>query len=221
MFEFDPNTVTLDSLIRLGLSKYSAQNIIKYREKGGRFKSAKDLRKIYGLDSTLFRELYPHIRIERKYPPQKDSVRAIRNLQIYKKKVYAPKEIDINSADTTAFKTLRGIGPVYAKRIVKFRSILGGFYSIDQIGEVWGISDSLFQSIRPILKLDSEYTKRNINELDKKALARHPYISWNRARHIINYRDMHGKYISMDELKKLHGFEDIYIDTLKHYFIAR
>lgn len=220
-FSFDPNTVNEDSLLFLGISKYVAQNIIKYRAKGGRFHKAEDLAKIYGMDSTLFEELKPFIEINSSLISKHSSEK--------KKKYNARKlakllegSIDINKADTTTFKKLRGIGTVYANRIVKFRNSLGGFYSVDQINQVWGISDSLYHCIKPYLSVDGKDVQRkNINDLDKNQLARHPYIDWKRAKIICKFRKVHGNFESMEDFKNVHGISVDFLDTLTQYFDVR
>jgi DNA uptake protein ComE-like DNA-binding protein len=110
--------------------------------------------------------------------------------------------IEINSADTIKFKELRGIGPVLAGRIVKYRNILGGFYSVMQIREVYGISDSLFMSISGMMFADTTacIRKININTANIDELSRHPYIGRYYAAGIIKYRDFAGKISGIDEM---------------------
>lgn len=221
LFDFNPNSTSLDSLLLLGIGKYAANNITKYRAKGGKFKAAKDLQKIYGIDSVLFAKLYPFIKIDKSRLFAKTPDSKHKNATYFKPKL-ALKSIDINLADTTEFKKLKGIGTVYANRIVKFRNSLGGFFSIDQIEDVWGISDSLFMTIRPYLAIDSApVEKRNINLIDKEALVKHPYIDWKKAKVILSYKKMHGDYQSMEDFEKMHGISDAFVDTLKQYFVAR
>jgi competence protein ComEA len=221
LFLFDPNSTSVDSLNLLGFSKYTSNNIDKYRSKGGRFKQAKDLKKIYGLDSVQFAEVYPFIRIkaEKVLPKLKNGS------YLFDRPTYPIIElssIDINLADTTEFKKLIGIGSVYAKRIVKFRTSLGGYFTIDQIKDVWGVSDSLFIAIEPYLTLDaSRIKKKNINALDKEILVKHPYINWKKAKAILKYKKMHGNYKSMNDFEKLHGLDRAFVDTLRQYFVAQ
>lgn len=221
IFHFDPNSTSVDSLILLGFSKYTSNNIDKYRSKGGRFKQAKDLQKIYGMDSTLFADIYPFIRIKTvKLSSKSNDVNKSFDRPTYPKLELS--SIDINLADTTEFKRLKGIGSVYANRIVKFRNSLGGFYTVDQIKDVWGVSDSLFTAIEPYMTSDiSQIRKKNINTLEKEALIRHPYINWKKAKAILSYKKMHGDYKSMKDFERLHGLEEAFVDTLKQYFVAQ
>lgn len=219
LFEFDPNTVSYDSMLTLGISKYAAKNISKYRARGGQFRRKEDLRKIYGLDSTTYMEIQPYMQLKNR---KENLIRKQKSPTTYKNSELALNAININLADTSEFKKLKGIGSVYAKRIVKFRNSLGGYFTINQIKDVWGISDSLFFTIKPYLAMDSaDIEKKNINALDKNALVRHPYIDWRKAKAIVSYRKMHGNYKSIDDFEKLHAIEEDFIDTLKHYYTAK
>lgn len=74
-----------------------------------------------------------------------------------------PLMVTINDADTSAFIALPGIGSKLSARIVAFRDKLGGFYSVEQIGETWGLADSTFQKIKGRLQVSGEVRKINVN----------------------------------------------------------
>jgi competence ComEA-like helix-hairpin-helix protein len=128
----------------------------------------------------------------------------------YVRKPVAP--VDINLADTIAFIALPGIGSKLAERIVKFREKLGGFYSINQIGEVYGLADSVFQKIRPLFLMAPFTIKKiNINTASLDELKAHPYIRFNIAKSIVAYREQHGVFTTIEDLRKLVLItEDIY-----------
>ena len=120
----------------------------------------------------------------------------------YSRKTLSP--IDINLADTTAFIALPGIGSKLAERIVKFREKLGGFYSIEQIGEVYGLADSVFQKIRPLFIMGTFTVKKiNLNKASLDELKTHPYIRFVIARSIVTWREQHIAFSSLEELKKI------------------
>lgn len=120
---------------------------------------------------------------------------------------------DINKADTSAFIALPGIGSKLAARIVLFRDKLGGFYDKEQIREVYGLQDSVFQKISPLLKCDAGNVKKiEINSAEKETLKVHPYIRWSIANAVVAYRAQHGSFTSPDDLSKL---ENIGEDALK------
>ena len=117
--------------------------------------------------------------------------------------------IDMNKADTNQWKSLSGIGSKRANTIVKYRKLLGGFVSKNQLSEVYGLSDSLVEKIKLKLMLDSsKLNKININNASKKELASHPYISWNLANAILNYKIQHGYYDSLSKIKQIHLVND-------------
>jgi competence ComEA-like helix-hairpin-helix protein len=98
---------------------------------------------------------------------------------------------------------LPGIGSKLAARIVNFREKLGGFYSVEQVGETYGVPDSTFQKIKNRLVVNSEVRKVNINLATKEELKTHPYIRWQLANAIVEYRNQHGPFKSLEDLKKI------------------
>ena len=126
-------------------------------------------------------------------------------------------DIDINEADTAAFIALPGIGPKLASRIVNFRDKLGGFYAVDQVKETYGLPDSTFQKIRPYLQLNGAPKKLNVNTATKDELNAHPYIRWNLANAIVEYRNRHGNFKSLEELKNIAVMEEAVFDRIVPY----
>lgn len=216
-FLFNPNTISVDSLIELGLPAYMAKRLDNYRNKGGKFRSKMDLKKMYGMQDSLYSALYEYIdlpdTLEKKNYPKRnlatktDSTNVLLEEKKYKPKVkvdYASIRVNLNQSDTLDFVKIRGIGPVYAKRIIEYREKLGGFYSKEQIKEVYGISDSLYAYIEHNLVLEEEYTlkKLNINTLSAYELSKHPYINWRVAEIIVNNRGKKKKYKDKEEILK-------------------
>ncbi len=195
---FDPNTISLDSLLEMNVPSRIARTLIKYREKGGQFWKKEDLQRIYGVDSVLYAALEPHIRIPAR------SVKTQKTKKTFPKNVHkrkAPPKIEINKAGPEEWQRLYGIGPVLSKRIVKFREALGGFRTIDQVGETYGLADSVFQQIRPFLQLTETPRKIDLNRCSLEVLAAHPYINWKLARRIISYRQQHGPFQDLEDLR--------------------
>jgi len=110
--------------------------------------------------------------------------------------------ININQADSLAFSTLNGIGPIFSSRIVRYRNWLGGFHSKEQLLDVYGIDSMLFNHILPHLMVSSSDVKKmNINTTNFSSLASHPYITKSIANSIIKYRNHHGNFTSLAQLK--------------------
>lgn len=204
LFEFDPNSLTRDSLLALGLKPKLVSTIINYRNKGGKFFKKEDLKKIYGLSEETYLDLEPYISIKsptRATTHPSDVPKEV----IEKKEIWEPVYVDINKATIEEWQALRGIGPGYSKRIVNFRDKLGGFASIAQIGETYGLPDSTFQHVKPYLQISPIFKKIQVNSVSVEALKAHPYFSYQQANGFIKYRINHGHYKGMDDLKKIGG----------------
>lgn len=192
-FSFDPNKASFKELSSLGLSDRQARTLINYRHKGGRFRRAADIYRIYGLDSASAGRLIPYIIIE---------VPAQQNIFPWKNDSSGshPAEAesipltDINRCDSAGFERLPGIGPVLASRIVKYRELLGGFYSVSQLKEVYGLKDSAYNVIEGICIADTAALRMiDINEAGIRDLDRHPYLERYDAQAITKYRELHGR----------------------------
>jgi competence protein ComEA len=179
LFDFDPNTVTAGELKQLGFSNRVIRTLLNYRIHGGRFSKAEDLKKIYGMNLQLYAKLESYVKI------RENSYGESQVMPAYKSVV----RIDINLADSSDLEKLPGIGPVLARRIVRYRSLLGGFYEINQLTEVYGISDSLCRMVNIHIFADSTLIRKlNLNEASEKELASHPYIGKYAAKGIVSYR---------------------------------
>ena len=125
---------------------------------------------------------------------------------------------DINLADTSILIALPGIGSRLALRIVQFREKLGGFYSIDQLGEVYGLQDSVLTLISPFLVLNhAQLRKIMLNSAGFDTLNAHPYIQFSEARAIVQYRKQHGSFESMDDLLKISILNREWLDKVGPY----
>lgn len=197
-FPFDPNTITTAEWSKLGVRDRTIQTIQKYLAGGGRFRRAEDLYKIYGLKKEEVDQLIPYVRIQQQERPS-----TARQQTVFKKK-FTPAILDINIADAAAFESLPGIGPKLARRIVQFRDKLGGFYSVEQLGETYGLADTVFQKIKPRLQCGAATVRKlDINTADEQMLSQHPYIGRNLARLMVRYREQHGRYAKAEDLQRI------------------
>lgn len=214
LFYFDPNTISITGWEKLGLKGKTIQTIQNYLSKGGRFKEPEDLKKIYGLHPDQYERLAPYIRISKE------------ENNFTKQELVASKKttviIDINTADTSAFISLPGIGSKLAARIVNFREKLGGFYSVDQIKETYGLPDSTFQKIRSYLKFENTAIKKiNINTATVDELKAHPYIKYSLANPIIAYRNQHGLFSQVEDVKKIMLITDDIYNKISPYLTTQ
>lgn len=217
-FVFDPNTATVAEWKRLGVKEKVALNIQKYISKGGKFRTPEDLKKIWGIPPSTMEHLIPLVQINQENLYSKNQKwDTLRNYTPYKPREIAA--IDINESDSTDWLTLPGIGPGYSGRIVRFRNRLGGFYSIDQVAETYQLPDSTFQKIKKYLILNSPSIKKiNINSATYDELRNHPYIRYQIANAIIQYRTQHGPFLSLESLKKIMIISDEIFSKITPYF---
>ncbi len=204
LVSFDPNTADSDLLLQLGLSEKVVKVISNFRNKGGKFYKKEDLQKIYGLPPAQYQQLAQYINIEKieKKKTYTNSTKETTNK--YPQKKEAPlAPIDINRASQEDWQTIKGIGPYYSKKIVGYREKLGGFVKVEQVKEIYGLPDSVFQKIKPFVKLSDFVKKININTCTQEELGKHPYINWKQAKIVINYRTQHGNFTSVADLKEV------------------
>jgi competence protein ComEA len=224
LFPFDPNLLDAAGWARLGLREKTIKTILNYVSKGGRFRKPEDLERIYGLFPDEYERLRPYIRIAAtEYPvaaakgPEKWPEHQAAN----KPAGYKRPSVEINTADTSAWIALPGIGSKLAQRIVLFREKLGGFYSIKQVAETFGLADSVFQKIEPLLKLENSAVRKiNINTASAEELKVHPYMKWGVINAIIAYRKEHGPFRKKEELKQVMAVTEEVYAKLAPYLIT-
>lgn len=203
VFEFDPNTLDAAGWKRLGLRDKTINTIQNFLAKGYKFRQPDDLRKIYGLRPNDADRIIPYVRIAASGNSSSFSPGTPANTPAAPAALRV-RTIDINTADTSALIALPGIGSKLAARIVTFRDRLGGFTSVNQIGETYGVPDSTFQKIKSRLVVNPAAVRKvNINTADVNQLKSHPYLKWNIANAIVNYRNQHGKFGSVNDLRKI------------------
>lgn len=221
LFDFDPNTLSFDSLLLLGISERAAKNLKNYLSKGGKIRKAEDFMKIWGIqpvDSILLNYIVLHDSnpSEISDTDKKSKINAaLKPNSITIKKVDI---IEINSADTFQLQLVSGIGPKIAARIWKYRERLGGFYNLDQLFEVYGLDEQKVSEIKPYFTLDDQYIRKIIiNNTDVKQLGRHPYLDFKKARIILNYIKNHGYITSPQDLEKVKILSEEEISKLTPY----
>lgn len=200
LFVFNPNQVTFEQLLQLGFLEKTAKGFIKFRKKGFVFKQKSDVKKIYGVSDEFYSTLEPYILIE------------TLSKNISEKKYTSSKpqqKLDLNLADSASLVALNGIGPSYAKRILKYRSILGGYVSVEQLKEVYGFTDEIYISIQGLFTVGKTgVTKINVNKDDFKAVNKHPYITYEQTKLIFNQRRQ--APLTEQKLKEIIGDESLF-----------
>ncbi|MEZ0540399.1 helix-hairpin-helix domain-containing protein [Fibrella arboris] len=231
-FPFDPNTVSVAGWQQLGLPRWMAERIEKYRSKGGQFRKKEDLLKIYDFPPDLYETLEPYMQLPVSAPQlatrpaipsnvptapantgKADAAAPVRDR--YVKPVIQP--FDINTADTTQLIALKGIGSKLASRIVQYRDGLGGFLSADQFNEVYGLDSINLAELTLYAKVLSPVRRIPVNTASAADLDRLPYLSRRQAEVIVNYRNQHGAYTSTESLKAVRVLNPRTIEQITPY----
>jgi len=193
---FDPNGLAASEWVRLGLSPKQAAALKSYEARIKGFRSKEDLKKCYVLPGELYQRLEPWLRIP---AVQTAAVHSQGSSSVESPAI--PEPIDLNLADTTLLKTLPGIGSILAARIVKFREGLGGFHSLSQLRDVYGLSEETYLRIEKSLTLShAELKQISVNYGSVTELASLPYIGRQTAWNIVHYREKNGFFRSIREL---------------------
>jgi DNA uptake protein ComE-like DNA-binding protein len=216
LFSFDPNLATGADFTRLGFSSPLAKRILHYRARGGKFRIRKDLARIYGMDSVLYHTLYPYILLPEKRTP---ATVAFAPTQ----KFVAPSPFDLNLADTSQLIRIRGIGPKLSLRIIAYRERLGGFVSLHQVEEVYGLDTAVIHQLQQKAFVAEGYQPKliHINTADEKTLASLPYLRFRLAKAIVAYRFQHGAFRAAEDLKELHLVDDLTFQKIKPYISVK
>jgi len=197
-FFFDPNTITVEALVQLGLSVKQANVVARYRSKGGRFHTLEEFSKVYVIDSSTFQRLKPWIKINQL---ALDSQPKLKGDTTLSKSEEYPAIVELNTADTLELVSIKGIGKTFARRIIAYRNLLGGFVNIHQLNEVYGMKPELVNAIASSITIDSTRIKRiNLNLVSYEELRKHPYLSDYQSKAIIFYRSKVGNIKSTQEL---------------------
>lgn len=201
-FPFNPNTVTEQQLKQMGLRNKVVQTWLHYREKGGRFHTPEQVKKLYALRDTEFIQLATFIRINQ-----------------HKEQYENRPPIEINTADTTMLNSLPGIGQNRALAIIRYREQLGGFYSILQLMEVWGIDTPVFNKIKARLTVNAKRVKPlMLLDITWNEIKQHPYFNGELGRQILAWRKTKNYHIeSLNELTEIKAVDSVLFRKIVPY----
>ena len=208
-FPFNPNTITEEEWLQMGLTDRQVRNIMNYKAKGGKFYSKSDLGKLYTISEEEFAQLEPFIVLPEasRNASGKTSSRRQETSSFEEKPKSEKKDIpivDLNTVDSTTLVELPQIGPYTAVRIIEFREKLGGFVDKEQLRDVKGMDDARFAAIQPYINLGAvEIRKVDVNRADFKTLVHHPYLSYEQVKRIVNQREKRGMIKNWEQLEAL------------------
>ncbi len=208
---FNPNDYKLEDWMKLGLSEKQSAVILKFTKYG--IYSLDKLERIFVIPPELFALIKDSVYFPDRWEKRNDQYDRSVN------KVTLPKSIiELNTSSQEQLESIKGVGPFFAKQIIRYRERLGGYISIDQLSEVWKMNDSISERISPYLDIDpTQLRKLNINYADVEELKNHPYITWNMANSIVKMRAQLGSFKYLEELKKSKLISDETFEKIKPY----
>jgi competence protein ComEA len=225
LHSFNPNELTEKDWVAFGIKPWIAKRILNYRQKVGDFKSKEEVGKIYGLQEEVFQQLYPFILLPetssgngRDFAGKGNYASENRNFS-NAKKAFRLQPFDMNLADTSELKKIRGIGSKLSARILNYRDRLGGFTSEEQLQEIFGLQPETLDSLHKYTYVENDFepNKINLNSVTIEELKMHPYLKFNLSRAIIAYRDQHGPYQRIEDLKRIKLMDEATFNKLRPY----
>ena len=217
-FPFNPNALKFEEGQRLGLSDYQIKMIQNYVSKGGQFYRKEDLAKIYSITEDDFKRLSPYINIPERKSNQRAFSERVSDPTKFISHQEKPLSIELNQTDSIELQLLPGIGPVFASRIIRFRDLLGGFHSKDQLLQVYGMDDERYRPIQEQVYVDTSHIKKiSINSVDYQSLNKHPQITSKEANVIIQYRNQHGSFTRPEDLLKIAIINEEFLRKIAPY----
>ena len=194
-FRFNPNTLNDDGWLALGLSQGKLKVLRNYQNSGGFFKKKEDLKRCYAFGDDFYNTIKEYVSIPEIDEPELKSPQPIIN---------STQIIELNQADSLALISIKGIGPFYAKQILKYRKELAGFINYEQFTEIWGLENLELENLKQQTNIDTLYiSKTNINTVTIEKLRNHPYLNYKQAKMIVNYRIQHGDFKSIKDIQKI------------------
>ncbi|WBL24827.1 ComEA family DNA-binding protein [Zunongwangia sp. HGR-M22] len=206
IYPFNPNYLTDYKAYRLGMSVEEIDRLLAYRASGKWINSASDFQKVTKVSDSLLDIISPNF----KFPAWIKSTSVSKQSNVAK--------VDINTATAEELMQIKGIGQTLGERIVKYRTLIGGYRSFIQLQDIYGLNDETrLELIKHLKKIPQNFSKLNINEIDVIQLSEIPYFDYELARALVNYRNLHEKISSVEDLIKIDGFPVDKIDRIQLY----
>jgi competence protein ComEA len=192
--KFDPNQYTFEDWMKLGLSDKQVNVVLKFTSRG--IYSNEDLKKIFVIPDVLFDKIK-----DSTYYPEKETMSKMeRELNQDRPSISL---IDLNKSSMDEFTKLNGIGPFYAKQIIRYREQLGGYHSKEQLLEVWKMNLEIYEKLKDYIFIQKgDLKKISLNSTNINELNNHPYLNWNQANSIIKMRDQRGEFNTINDIKE-------------------
>jgi competence ComEA-like helix-hairpin-helix protein len=196
-----------DELTAIGFPRHVARNIVRYREAGGQLRDSASLARIYGMSQDIWQRVSGRI----SFPAQEAS--AATRPSTHRADAMP---MDLNAATAEELEALPGIGPALAGRIVKYRSMLGGFHAVDQISECYGMPPETVDLVRNRLRISTLPARLAVNRVRLDTVY-HPYAARKVLRVIEAYKKQHGDLLDESDLRRAYPPDTAWIGRMLPY----
>ena len=211
MYLFNPNFITDYKGYKLGMSITEIDRLLAFRKENEYVNSAKEFQNVTKVSDSLLKVMAPYFKFPDWVNNKKDNTK-FKEYPAYQNEAFAKKEkiviIDINQATKEDLVKIYGIGAAISVRILKQKELLGGFVSMDQMKEVWGLSPEVIENLNAHFKVLTlpRFKKIEINNASLKELSQFHYFRYALAKEIVTYRSMNGNINNIEDLTKIKGF---------------
>lgn len=208
VYPFNPNFISDYKGYKLGMSVQEIDRLLAFRKKDKYVNSAEEFQNITKVSDSLLNAIAPYF----KFPDWVTNKTKFKSFPKYTDKAFAKKEkiipIDINKATQEELMKIYGIGEAISLRILKQKESLGGFVSMDQMNDVWGLSPEVIEKLNMSFRVTvlPDFKKIAINDASMKELAQFPYFKYPLAKQIVTFRSMNGDIKDIEDLIKIKGF---------------
>lgn len=212
IYTFNPNFISDYKGYKLGMSVDEIDRLLAFRKQNKYVTSAKEFQEVTGISDSLLDKISILFKFPDWVQNKSNTVKQSSGVKNYYQKPFNVKEkivvLDINQASQEDLIKLYGIGEALSLRIIKQREVLGGFVSLEQLKDVWGLSPAVLFELNRNFKvvIPAGLVKIKINDVSLKELSQFPYFKYSLAKQIITYRSMNGDFNNIEDLAKIKDF---------------
>jgi len=221
IYPFNPNFISDYKGYKLGLSVQEIDRLLVFRKEDKYVNSAKEFQNVTKVSDSLLTAIAPYF----KFPDWANQKRELKVNKEYSNLAFAKKgkivQIDINLATKEDLIKIYGIGEAISIRILSQKEKLGGFVSMEQMNDVWGLSPEVIANLNTHFKISKlpNIIKIDVNNASIKELSQFFYFKYELAKQIVRYRSMYGNFRNIEDMIKINGFPvekakiiDLYLD---------
>ena len=207
IFPFNPNFISDYKGYKLGMSVLEIDRLLAFRKENNYVNSPKEFQDVTKVSDSLLNAISPYF----KFPDWVNNKKEFKDYKKYPNSAFVKKEktvvVDINKATQEDLIKIYGIGEAISIRILKLKESLGGFVSMEQMNDVWGLSPEVIENLNSHFKVSElpKLKKIDINNASIKELSQFPYFNYQLAKQIVTFRSMNGDFKNVNDLTKIKG----------------